>query len=596
MTVSNTGFMLDRLGQDCAPLQYLRELTQNGLEAILATEDGDGEIIWDVDWPLFDLGAVYKLCVIDTGTGMTGPEMEKYINQLSSSVREQSFVGNFGVGAKIAAATRNHAGLIYQSWKDGEGAMVHLWREPTSGQYGLRQFELPDGTFRHWVPLEDSVKPAEIGSHGTKVILLGNDDEQNTMSAPEGAMGPSRWVARYLNTRYFRFPKGISVKAREGWENPRADHDRNVLRTVIGQAQYLEQHSESAGVVELDGARAWWWILKDEEAATQNSGFIQSTGHVAGLYQDELYEMMTGRSGVARLQLFGVLFGFARVVIYVEPNNGGRQQVTSNTARTSLLIDNEPLPWTEWAAEFRSKMPEAISQLMERVTAGSTSSDHRQAIRERLRQIRELFKLSRYRLTSRGSLLVDENTLAGGERNPGEERERKGHSRSGGSGGSIGNIYALFISPDGKPAETVRGGPEPEVKWVSTQDQTREPGYLEDRAATYKAEQNLLLINGDFRVFTDMVNRWASQYPPAARETVQEVVREWFEQALIECVLGAQSLRGSKEWDENEVGKITSEEGLTASVLPRYHIDVAIKRALGGKLGTTKAATAGSDR
>jgi hypothetical protein len=27
MTVDNVGFLLDRLGQDCSPLQYLRELT-----------------------------------------------------------------------------------------------------------------------------------------------------------------------------------------------------------------------------------------------------------------------------------------------------------------------------------------------------------------------------------------------------------------------------------------------------------------------------------------------------------------------------------------------------------------------------------------
>jgi hypothetical protein len=33
LTVSNTGFLLDRLGQDCHPLQFLRELTQNAIEA-----------------------------------------------------------------------------------------------------------------------------------------------------------------------------------------------------------------------------------------------------------------------------------------------------------------------------------------------------------------------------------------------------------------------------------------------------------------------------------------------------------------------------------------------------------------------------------
>lgn len=110
LTVANTGFLLDRMGEDCHPLQFLRELTQNAIEAVLRSESGAGDIVWDVDWHHYDLQGSYKLCVIDTGDGMSGPDMVKYINQLSSSVSEQSFGGNYGVGAKIAAATRNHEG------------------------------------------------------------------------------------------------------------------------------------------------------------------------------------------------------------------------------------------------------------------------------------------------------------------------------------------------------------------------------------------------------------------------------------------------------------------------------------------------------
>jgi len=61
---------------------------------------------------------------------MTGEEMEKYINQLSSSGSEQSLSANYGVGGKIATATKNHAGVVYVSWKDGNSALIHLWRDP----------------------------------------------------------------------------------------------------------------------------------------------------------------------------------------------------------------------------------------------------------------------------------------------------------------------------------------------------------------------------------------------------------------------------------------------------------------------------------
>jgi hypothetical protein len=592
MTVKNMGFMLDRLGQDCSPLQFLRELTQNAIEAIEATKEPSGEIVWDVDWNRHALTDTFKVAVIDTGMGMTGDEMVEYINALSSSMYQQSTTGNFGVGAKIAAATRNHAGMIYLSWKDGVGRMTHLWRDPEIGEYGLQQFARPDGTFGHWAYISDDVKPVGIGTHGTMVVLLGNDVDDDTMKAPEGAAAPSRWISRYLNTRYFRFIPGVSVKAREGWEFPRSDGDRNLLRTVIGQSQYLDDHAQSHGQFALSGATARWWVLKNEDALTQNSGYIASAGHMAALYQDELYEMVSGRAGLARLQLFGVIFGSNRVVIYVEPTSAPGKVVTSNTARTQLLINGEPLPWADWAAEFRSNMPDEITHLIEQVTGGAISSDHRQAIKERLRQIRDLFRLSRYRPAKAGDLSIDTNSMVpGGTPRTADREKLQGSGRGGGSGGGrAGDIYALFLTASGTPGEEVRSGPDPDVKWVTVAEGTRTPPDMEDRAGKYRAEQDLLLINGDFRVYGDMVERWCKHYAqaPGARAVVQEVVREWFEQALVETVLGVHALRDARYWTIDDIREALSEEALTSAVMPRYHIEMSVRRALGAKLGTLK--------
>lgn len=597
MQVKNMSFMLDRLGQDCAPLQYLRELTQNALQSILHQRPTRGEIVWDVDWNRHTLTGVYKLAVIDTGIGMTGEEMVEYINALSSSMNEQSETGNFGVGAKIAAAPRNHAGLVYLSWKDSVGYMIHLWRDPDSGVYGLRQFTRPDGSYGHWAYVQDDIKPNVIKDHGTMVVLLGNETDQDTMQAPENAPSPSRWIARYLNTRYFHFPEGIVVKAREGWEYPRSNKDTNLLRTVTGQKLYLEKHSDESGEVTLTSATAYWWVLKDEDALTQNSGFLASSGHTAALYQNELYEMMTGRAGVARLQSFGVIFGHNRVVIYVEPTNGTGRKLTSNTARTHLLLNNEPLPWADWAAEFREALPQAIKDLMDEVAGASASSDHKQAIRERLKQIRDLFRISRYRPVRTGKLRVDEDavTVGGKAKEDAEERDSSssGATKSGGKGGRAGDIYSLFLAAKGVPGEELRVDIQPEIRWVSVADGTRTPPDLEDRAAKFLPQQNMILANGDFRVFTDMIDRWCRQYShvAGARETVQDVVREWFEQQLIETVMGVQALRDARQWSVQDVDKTWSEEALTAAAMPRYHVDIAVKRALGAKLGTLKEKT-----
>jgi hypothetical protein len=524
---------------------------------------------------------------------MTGPEMVEYINKLSSSGRLQSYDTNFGVGAKIAAATRNHAGLIYLSWKDGHGAMIHLWRDPETGTYGLRQFEKRDGSFAHWVAVTDDVKPPQIGEHGTMVVLPGNDEEADTMAAPVGAPSPSRWVTYYLNTRFFRFPDGVVVRAREGWEHPRSNTDSNLLRTLTGQSPYLERQAESKGSVELSGATAHWWILKDDASLSQNSGNLASTGHVAALYKDELYEMAAGRAGTARLQNFGVIFGSQRVVIYIEPQPAQDRRLTSNTARTHLLIDANPMPWAEWAAEFRAAMPDEIKSLMEDVASGSHSGDHRQAIRERLKQIRELFRLSRYRPAPSGKHKVDPDSIVLGHDKSEATDEPSGGGRRGGSrggGGQAGNVYALFLAEEGENADEIIGNADPDVIWISVEAGTRTAPDLEDRAAKYLHDQNRLLINADFRAFTDFIERWTQRYQdvPGARDTVRETVREWFEQALIETVIGTRALRGSREWDIDNLRQSLSEEALTAAVMPRYHIEMAVKRVLGQRLGSLR--------
>jgi hypothetical protein len=594
LAVDNTGFLLDRMGEDCHPLQYLRELTQNGIEAILRTESKTGEIVWDVDWNWYDLENVYKLCVIDTGDGMTGPEMMKYINHLSSSVTQQSITGNYGVGAKIAAATRNHEGLIYLSWKQGEGATIHLWRDPIMGQYGLRQMKRPDNTFAHFSAIEETVKPDLIQKHGTKVVLLGNSQDQNTMEQPAGAASPSRWVSKYLNTRYFRFPAGVTVKAREGWQNSRSDTDRNVLRTITGQQKYLIEHAANSGSVALSSATAYWWILRDEKALTSNSGFVESSGHVAALLRDELYELTTARGGRALLQQFGVILGSNRVVIYVEPDQNGPNRITTNTSRTNLLLESQPLPWADWAAEFREKLPREIKQLIQSVAEGSSTEDYSKSIKDRLKQILDLYRLSRYRPTPSGELSIDMDRTARG----GIPRSKDGSTggvtpRQGNPGGSAGGIYSVFLKENGTPGVVVQPDPFPEVQWVTVKDGTRSPGDMEDRAARYLPEQNLLYINADFRAFTDMVKRWCHEFEdnPAVVEPVTAAVRGWFQQALMETVMGIQALQNSREWTQEDISKAVSEHALTAAVMQRYHVNVAVKRELGSKLGKLAVAT-----
>lgn len=586
MTVANMTFLVNRLGDDCAPLQYIRELTQNAIDGIRLSRE-PGEIVWDVSWAHHDLDPVFKLSCIDTGIGMTGEEMVRYINELSSSIHQQSSTGNFGVGAKIAAAPRNPAGLVYLSWKEGIGYMIHLWFDPDAGVYGLKRWPKNNGEF--WAHVSDDLKPKSIKQHGTMVVLLGKSDDDNTMEPPSGTPMRSRWILRYLNTRYFTFPEGVTVRTREGWELPRSNTKHNFLRAVTGQKKWLDESSDSRGLVELEGAIARWWILKGD--IDKDSGHNAGGGHVAALFQSELYELHIGPAGIAKLQGFGAIFGADRVVIYVEPTNTATSPVTANTARTQLLIAGEPINWAGWAAQFREKMPDELVTLQEEIGSRSGEKDHKKAILERLRQIRDLLRFSRFRPTRDGAASIDsEAGLGGASSSQGGTRE--GVREPGPKGGRAGDIYALFAEAGTSKGEAVDALAEPTTKWISADEGTRLVGDLEDRAARFLLGQNTLLINADFRVFTDMVDRWSGNYKqlPGATLAVKEVVHEWFEQQLIETVLSAQALRNTGKWSIQELEKLWSEEALTASVLPRWHIDQSVKRVLGQRLGSLRQA------
>ena len=545
-----------------------------------------------------------KLCVIDTGDGMTGEEMMRFINQLSSSGSQQSITGNYGVGAKIAAATKNSAGVVYQSWKDGDGFMVHLEKHPATGEYGLRQWELENGTFAYQFPLEDSAKPAEIKVHGTKVILVGGKSTDITISAPPDAASPSRWISKYLNTRYFEFPPGLTVKAREGWDNSRDDTDRNVLRTIAGQKPYLDQHALAFGVTLLSSARVHWWILKDEAAISNNSGYIESAGHVAALYQNELYDRATSRSGTALLQRFGILFGYRFTVLYLEPTPVGDQSLTTNTARTTLLLGGDKLPWDDWAYEFREKMPRQLAEFVKEKGAALSEKDHMSSIKYRLKNVMDLYKVSRYRPAPAGVYLSDEasavrvgwssasGAMSEGGGGTGQE---VGAKSKGQRDGEIGNIYHLFEKKGGLASDKIAADPFPVVNWVSTENSTRtSDDGMEDKAAKFLSDQNTLLINADFRVFRDMIARLSKERDAgrglALRNVVEEIVHQWFEQALIETVIGVQQLRGSKEWGPDEIDKALSPEALTSAVMQRYHVYIACRREIGARFGKLSAA------
>jgi hypothetical protein len=89
-----------------------------------------------------------------------------------------------------------------------------------------------------------------------------------------------------------------------------------------------------------------------------------------------------------------------------------------------------------------------------------------------------------------------------------------------------------------------------------------------------------------------MIERWIDRYSNVSgcKGAIEEVAREWFEQQLIETVMSALALKQGGKWSMLELAELWDEAALTAAILPRYHIDMSIKRVLGQRLGRVAAA------
>lgn len=600
MTVGNPTFLVDRLGLDCAPLQYVRELTQNSIDAILKRRDLGwseiGQIIWDVDWKLVQSSGLYKLQISDNGIGMTGPEIEKYINSLSSSGSEQGFAKNFGVGAKISAGKENPAGLVYKSWRNNHGVMATFWNDPDVG-YGLEQVKVGE-SFSHYAPVLDDLKcpPIDSDTCGTSVTLMGSTRDENTMIRHNQKQ---KWLIQYLNSRYFELPDQVEIKVRDFSQSSPSDWPTrpdtgmgtggSQLRSIRGMNQYLKQYAVHFGSVQLSNATAHWYILPRNN--NTSGGVWDEKSQVGTLFQSELYDMKRTKDARTTLISFGVIYGHDQITLYVEPDVS-KLNIVANTARSQLLVvDGEngtPMPWADWAAEFRQLLPLPIRQLMEDILSKAESANYEDEVKKRLKEIQELLQPTRYKAKESGAEYSVPNlrtdTVAETGQNQNATTDRNGKSSV---GRNNQDLYAAFVDETGTPSEVTKPNDGiPTIQWISLDAGTRSVGQIEDKAASYSHEQNLILANADFRGFGRIIDVLAGEYQHADVSTIKQTVQSWISLQLTEAVVGILSLKGSPEWSSSDdIHRALSDEALTTTVMARYSAFSQMRRQLGSKIG-----------
>ena len=636
MTIADNRSFLDRLHKDCSPLQEIRELTVNSIQSVLRTSESSGTIIWDVDRSC--QSDTKKLCLIDDGDGMTGDQMEQFLNQLSAGAQNRSCDGdtNYGIGAKIAALPLNRKGMIYKSWTQQNGNVgesLCLGLDTTDNSYGILAMS-DDNKIRkvRWpVSVDQAPLIIKNAGHGTMVTLMGNDVLANTAAPPTDAKGGAKWISYYLNSKIFSMPETVKLYARE-WSNSHAPRERvwsfdppecaspNMLRSIKGTKQFLDKYAEDKGYVRLENAvvqdgtavpaTAFWWVMKDDNDTKKilqsANGYLRSTGYVATLfYNNGITEIYEPR--FKALHKFGVMQQHQRVFIFIKPDN--IPQLTTTSGRDRLRIGKYDMPWDDWEEEFSQKLPDPIKDLY-------SPERNNKSVKDKLRNLFDfMMDIPSFAKSHKNALAksIQPSNEDGGVRERSSTEHRKSNqnpttgsvnSPNGTSLRISGNVGNYNLTSEDSDTIVKNDFEIPNLIWYSINPNKAlgtfgtpadEDGIfmLQDRGASYAAGPNTIFINYDFRMFQHFITKGLVANGITDNNIKRDIfiraAMEHTEFQLLETVIGVKLLTDQEgTWSREDIQRALSDESLTAAMIQKEHVSQVLNRNVGQKIGFSK--------
>lgn len=590
----HTGFVIDKVHQDCSQNQFLRELAVNSIEA------GAKNIWFGPSWWHCQHLGTWKLAWVDDGVGMSKKELSDFMGRLSSSGKGQDQAGNFGVGAKVTCFPHSPWSTEYITWKDGKCSYMQIVKNSATGEYEILQQATGESVLEVDIdnPMSKSFMPKiiEKSGHGTMVVLGGRDEDDSTYR-PEGSS--SYWIHNYLAERFYELPSSVKSLMGERFHKtdrktwPLSQAQRNSTNThnrkVHTAKDTLKNFSIEHGTVKIDDAKVHWYIKAPKGHRNGNhdkQGRIW--GMVAVLHDGELYDRYIGNANRAKQQQFGVTFGYKDVTLVIEPDND--LSVVSNIARNRLYLageegqSNSELPWEDFARQFHtSRPPELVAYIREQQEKADIS-DPTESNKMAQHMIQEVGNFGRYKKTPSSSVCAD-GSSQGGQVTPRNGTKRKNGKRGGGSGGSRGMgayLAAESFSSQSEPAKKLRENFwEITAVWLSVKDGSREPSDLADRAASVTSQDGavgIININADFRpfhsVYGTIARELGGETDPLSLSIAATAMRPFIEATLkstVQLALALSKVQPGTPWNDSERGQLLSEEALTLRCTNLYY-------------------------
>jgi hypothetical protein len=309
LRVANEAFLVSSTIERCPKTMMIRELVVNAIEAARAAT-GEKR----VDILAVAIEGVPKLCIRNTGEGLSAAELDSICDLASSLHKINSLDANFGMGAKVASLPSNKHGMRYRSCKGGVVSEVILCQR--EGVYG----RLHRGEDAHGMPQEviDATETCRaeglvsLGHDWTEVVLFGASAGQNTVLDPYAGNPRSErdWLAKTLLLRFFRVPAEVSVTLAPEVLGTSAPVAMGTLAAAAsGQSETVRTPS---------GVILHYRYDPHTGPVTAPSPFAPGGGMGCIVYKDEVFDPRTEARWALDAPSYGVSFGAKHISVFVE--------------------------------------------------------------------------------------------------------------------------------------------------------------------------------------------------------------------------------------------------------------------------------------
>jgi hypothetical protein len=542
LRVSNEAFLVSSMIERCPKTMMIRELVVNGLEAAEHAPTGSQRVIIGSR----QLDGVRKLCIWNTGPGMTSAELLQ-ITDLASSLRKQNSLDkNFGMGAKVASLPSNRHGLRYRSCANGRVSEVILgYRHGIYGRLhlGRENVEVLDVT-----EICQAEGGYDLSLDWTEVLLCGNRAGQDSVAAPyDGAPAVDvAWMGHYLENRFFRLPIGVTLTLMPGLWTGTAPRD------LVGLDNRRSQFGRTETRTTPSGVKIHYYFDPPDGSSTRSAAgaIAPSTSRGGVVFRDEMYDVRGGEVWLQDAPVYGIPFGAKFCSVFVElPDD---YPVWPEAYRQFLRFrgnEQKQVYLSDFSALIRAYIPGWLAEI---IRAFGPSQAH--YVTEISDELKVLLAELGVRPQSAGASALD--ALPSSAKPPLPK-----------SAPSEASTLPATSKEPPKLKPPVYERP-PEIIGLRTTEMIKERG-LEGRAAKFYAQSHQIFINLTYPAVQEMASALQIEHEGDAvddEETVRRIATEVAEWCLTKSVTRALVYSLAKKalgWRPEEVSRGQSPESLS---------------------------------